>query len=155
LYAIYEGTKNVAKRKQPCDMDTVSVYRVVALYLTARALSVEAPHNLTLTHMTDDQLICRVAADAADYRLAHERNWTASPLSEYGNLIADLEKELPKDNKVTRQQMITQVLRLEIAQYRAHALIADNVHWHAISEEATRILASKNAAVSLHQDTSP
>jgi hypothetical protein len=128
-------------------MDTISAYRVVTLYLTARALSVQTPYYLALTHMTDDQLICRVAADAAEYRLAHERNWTGSPLSEYRNLIADFEKESPKDNKETRQQMITQFLRIEIAQYRALALVADDAHWRAISEEAVKILASKNAAV--------
>jgi hypothetical protein len=133
----------VAKRKQLCDMDTVSAYRVAAQYLIARALSMETPYNLALTHMTDKQLICRVAADAAEYRLAHERNWTTSALSEYGNLVADLETELPKDSKETRQQMITQFLRIEIAQYRAAALIADDTHWQAISEEAARILASK------------
>jgi hypothetical protein len=133
----------VAKRKQLCDVDTVSVYRNAAQYLTARALSVEVPYNLALTHMTDEQLVCRVAADAAEYRLAHERNWTTSALSAYGNLVADLEKELPKDAKDTRQQMITQLLRIEIAQYRAVALIADDTHWQAISEEATRVRASK------------
>jgi hypothetical protein len=133
----------MAKRKQPCEMDTVSAYRAAAQYLTARALSMETPYNLALPHMSDDQLICRVAADAAEYRLAHERNWTTSALSEYGKLVADLEKELPKDTKETRQQMITQFLRIEIAQYRAVALIADDTHWQAISEEATRRLASK------------
>ena len=124
-------------------MDTVSAFRVAAQYLTARALSVEMPYNLALTHMTDDQLICCVAADAAEYRLAYERNWTPSPLSEHSDLLADLEKELPKDNKETKQQMITQVLRIEIAQYRALALIADETHWQTIREEAARILASK------------
>jgi predicted hydrolase (HD superfamily) len=132
----------VARRKQPCDMDTVSAYRVAAQYLTARALLVEMPYNLALTHMTDDQLICCVAADAAEYRLAHERNWTASPVSQYGNLVADLEKGLTKDNKEAKQQMIAQLLRIEIAQYRALALIANNAHWQTISEEATWILTS-------------
>jgi hypothetical protein len=144
----------VAKRKPPCDMDTVSVFRVVTLYLTARALSVETPYNLALTHMTDDQLLCRVAADAAEDRLAHERNWTSSPLSEYDTLIADLERESPKDSKETRQQIITQLLRIQIAQYRALALVADDAHWQSIGEEAKRILASKNAVVQLHKDTS-
>jgi hypothetical protein len=144
----------VARRKQPSDMDTVSTYRVVAQYLTARALLVEAPYNLTLTHMTDDQLICRVAADAAESRLAHERNWTTSLLNEHDKLIADFERELPDDNREARQQMITQFLRIETAQYRAHWLVADDAHWQAISEEATRILASKNAAGQLHKDAS-
>src|SRR5262249_12642935 len=125
---------------------TVSVYRVVTQYLTARTLSVETPYNLTLTQMTDDQLICRVAADAAEARLAHERNWTASPLNEYDDLLADLERESAYDNKDTRQQMISHLLRIEIAHYRALTLVADDVHWQAISEEAKRILASKNAA---------
>jgi hypothetical protein len=133
----------VAKRKQPCDLDTVSVYRVVTQYLTARTLSVETPYNLALTQMTDDQLICRVAADAAEARLAHERNWTASPLNEYDNILADFERESPYDSKDTRQQMITQFLRLEIAHYRAVALIADNAYWQAISEEAAKVSSSK------------
>ena len=136
----------VARHKQPCDMDTVSTYRVVAQYLTARALSVEAPYNLALTHMTDDQLICRVAADAAESRLAHERNWATSPLNEHDKLIADFERELAADNRETRQQMITQFLRIETAQYRAHWLVADDAHWQAISEEAARILASKDTS---------
>jgi hypothetical protein len=104
--------------------------------------------------MTDDQLICRVAADAAEDRLAQERNWTTSPLNEYDSLIAELERVLPNNNEVTRQQIITQWLRIQIAQYRAMALVADDANWRAISEEAMRILASKNAAVSPHKDTS-
>ena len=134
---------NVAKSKQPCDMETVSAYRSAAQYLTARALSVETLDNLALTPMTDDQLLCRVAADAAEDRLAHERNWTTSARSEYRNLVADLETGASKATKETRQQMITQVLRIEIAHYRALALIADGAYWQAISAEATRILASK------------
>jgi hypothetical protein len=133
----------VARRKPRCDMDTVSAFRVAARYLTALALSVEMPYDLALTHMTDEQLICCVATDAADARLAHERNWTGSTLSEYSDLLANLEKELPKDNKEAMQQMITQVLRIEIAHYRAVALIADETHWQAISEEAASMLASK------------
>src|SRR5690349_2578541 len=116
-------------------MDTVTVYRVVTLCLTARALSVETPYNLTLTQMTEDQLICRVAADAAVDRLVHERNWTISPRSEYDNLIAELERGVPNDSKEMRQQMITLWLRIQIAQYRAMALVADDAHWRAISEE--------------------
>jgi hypothetical protein len=96
-------------------MDTISTYRVVAQYLTARALSVEAPYNLTLTHMTDDQLTCRVAADAAESRLAQERNWATSPRKEYDNLMANFERELPDDTRETRQQMITQFMRIETA----------------------------------------
>jgi len=144
----------VARHKQPCDMDMVSVYRVVTLHLTARTLSVETPFNLTVIQMTDDQLICRVAADAAEDRLAQERNWTTSPHNEYGNLLAELERVLPNNIEVTRQQIITQWLRLRIAQYRAMALVADDAHWRAISEEAMSILASKNAAVPPHKDTS-
>jgi hypothetical protein len=124
-------------------MDTVSVYRVAALHLTARTLSVEMLYDLALTQMTDDQLICHVAADAAEARLAHERNWTASPLNEYDNLLAGFERESPYDNKDTRQQMITQFLRLEIAHYRAVALVADDAYWQAISEEAAKISSSK------------
>jgi len=145
----------VARHKQPCDMDTVSTYRVVAQYLTARALSVEVSYNLTLTQMTDDQLLCRVAADAAESRLAQERNWATSPLKEYDKLVADLERELPAGNRETRQQMITQFMRIESAQYRAHWLVADDALWQAISEEAMRILASKYAAGQLHKDASP
>jgi len=145
----------VARRKQPSDMDTVSTYRVVAQYLTARALSVEVPYNLTLTQMTDDQLLCRVAADAAESRLAQERNWATSPLNEYDKLVADFERELPAGNRETRQQMITQFMRIESAQYRAHWLVADDALWQAISEEAMRILASKYAAGQLHKDASP
>jgi hypothetical protein len=136
----------VAKCKQPCDLDTVSVYRVVTQYLTTRTLLVETPSNLTLTQMTDDQLICRVAADAAEARLVHERTGTASPRNEYDTLLADLERESPYDNKDTRQQLRTQFLRIEIAHYRALRLVADDAHWQAISEEAKWILASKNAA---------
>jgi hypothetical protein len=145
----------VARRKQPSDMDTVSTYRVVAQYLTARALSVEVSYNLTLTQMTDDQLLCRVAADAAESRLAQERNWATSPLNEYDKLVADFERELPAGNRETRQQMITQFMRIESAQYRAHWLVADDALWQAISEEAMRILASKYAAGQLHKDASP
>ena len=145
----------MARRKQPSDMDTVSTYRVVAQYLTARALSVEVPYNLTLTQMTDDQLLCRVAADAAESRLAQERNWATSPLNEYDKLVADFERELPAGNRETRQQMITQFMRIESAQYRAHWLVADDALWQAISEEAMRILASKYAAGQLHKDASP
>jgi hypothetical protein len=127
-------------------MDTVSAYRIAAQYLTARALSMETLDKLALTPMTDDQLLCRLAADAAEDRLAHERNWTTSSRSEYRNLVAELETGAPKETKETKetkQQMITQVLRIEIAHYRALALIADGAYWQTIREEATRILASK------------
>jgi hypothetical protein len=39
--------------------------------------------------------------------------------------------------------MITQMLRIKIAQYRAVAFIAYESHWQAISTQAARILASK------------